>query len=140
MESFQNLVQVVEYCGGNFGDHPSLIKYNLMKKGISNLDTAQSKAALEESKEAYLAITFFCGLNREKYQDLINDLSKSYLAGRDKYLTAVMDAYNLVTNWRGKENSQGIRLNDGINFNTLGKEQVGGDINVNMGIIRKRNM
>ena len=85
MESFQNWVQVVEYCGGNFGDHPSLIKYNLMKKGITNTDTAQSKAALEESKEAYLAITFLFGLNCEKYQDLLDDLLKSYLVGHDKY-------------------------------------------------------
>ena len=136
MESFQNLAQVVEHCGGNFGDHPSLIKYVLQKKNIAIPDTTQSKAALEECREAYLVITFLCGLNCDKYQDLLDDLSNSYLAGRDKYPQTVVDAYNLVTNWKGKKSSQGTRLNDGINFNTVGDEKIDGEINLNRGILR----
>ena len=105
MESFQNLVQVIEHCGGDFGNHPTLIKYNLKQKGITAPDSTKSKNALEESKEAYLAISFLCRLNKDKYQDLLDNLSNSYLAGQDEYPKTVVDTYNLVTNWKVNKRS-----------------------------------
>ena len=101
LESFTNLVQVIEHCGGNFGTHPTLVDYNLKANNIASPDPTQRAAAEENSKEAYMATAFLCGLNKEKYQELLDDLSNAYLAGRDEYPKTLVDSYNLVINWRG---------------------------------------
>ena len=122
MESFHNLFQVVDHCGGNFGVHPSLITYNLAEKGITTPSNTEKTNAEEESREAYLAISFLSGLNREKYQELLDNLSNSFLSGRDEYPKTVVDDYNLVVNWKGRKNTPRLKLNNGVNFNTLGDE------------------
>ena len=83
LESFQNIHQVVDHCGGNFGMHPSLVQDILNKTGNTSPTTTDTKEAGEKSKDAYPAMAFICGLNRDKYQDLLDDLSKSYISGRD---------------------------------------------------------
>ena len=71
----------------------------------------------------------------------MDDLSNSYLAGRDKYPKTVVDVLNLVQNWKGQKNTSTTRYNDGVNFQTIGKEKDGNEfINVNRGgILHKKN-
>ena len=66
-------------------------------------------------------IAFLSGLSRDKYQDLLDDLSNLYLAGRNEYSKTVVHAYNLVTNWKVKKTAGQIKLNDSLNFNTFGE-------------------
>ena len=140
LESFQNLVSVVEHCGGNFAVHPNLIDYVLKNKGVTLPgDATERKNAEEESKEAYLAMAFLNGLNKYKYQDLMDELSNAYLTGRDEYSKNIVDTYNLVTNWKNKKNMNRIKYNDGVNFNTI--DENGDDpeyINANRGILRTK--
>ena len=69
----------------------------------------------------------------------MDDLSNSYLSGRDEYPKKVVDAYNLVTNWKAKKSGARIKLNDGVNFNTYGEGTHKGDVHVSKGVIQKMN-
>ena len=65
---------VVEHCGGNLGDHKSLMKHCLDKKpeGTTDAETALNKRkAKKEAKEAYMAMAFISRANRIKYGRLI---------------------------------------------------------------------
>ena len=53
-------------------------------KGVVTSDPAVIKKATDESREAYLAMAYLCGLSKERYQELLDDLSNDYLAGRDE--------------------------------------------------------
>ena len=141
LETFQNLVQVSDHCGGNFGLHSKLINDILTKAGITSPTDDQQRAAETESKEKYLAMAFLCGLNKEKYQGLMDDLSNSFLNGRDEYPETVVEAHSLVLHWRGKKSGSKMRYNDGVNFSTIGEEEDNDDfVQVNRGsIIRKKN-
>ena len=66
LESFTNLVQVIKHCGGNFGTHPTLVNYVLASKGINTASPTKAAEAAEELKEAYMAMAFLCGVNKER--------------------------------------------------------------------------
>ena len=71
---FMNQRYVVEHCGGNLGDHKSLMKHCLDKKpaGTTDAETATNKHdAKKEVKEAYMAMAFISGANRIKCGGLI---------------------------------------------------------------------
>ena len=141
LESFQNMNQVVEHCGGNFGTHPLLVQNILTKNGVTSPTNTQKAEAEDKLKEAYLAITFLCGLNREKYQDLLDDLSHLFITGKDIYPKLVVEAHSLVLHWKNKKSGPRQRIGDGINFNTIGEEDSDGEaVNVTQGgVIRKKN-
>ena len=103
LESFQNIHQVVDHCGGNFGTHPSLVQDILDKAGNTLPTTTETKEAGNKSRDAYLAMVFLCEMNHDKYQDLLDDLSNSYISGRDEYPKTVVDAHSLVLHWKCKK-------------------------------------
>ena len=49
---FMNQRDVVEYCGGNLGDHKSLMKHRLDKKPAGTTDTETASNKREAKKEA----------------------------------------------------------------------------------------
>ena len=72
-----------------------------------------------EAKEGYHALAFLCGLNRKKYQELLDELANSYLNGRNEYPTTLVSAKDLAISWRGFQKDETIpRANDGAAFNT----------------------
>ena len=99
-----NQRDVVEHCGGNIGDHKSLMKHCPDKKpaGTTDAKTALNKRkAKKEAKEAYMAMAFISGANRIKYGRLIEELENSYLKGnKNEYPKTVTDAYNLLLNYK----------------------------------------
>ena len=69
-----NQRDVVEHCGGNLGNHKSLMKHCLNKKpaGTTDVETASNKRKeKKEVKEAYMDMAFILGANRIKYGRLI---------------------------------------------------------------------
>ena len=91
-----NQRDVVEHCGGNLGDHKSLMKHFLDKKppGMTDAETTLNKReGKKEAKEAYMAMSFISGANRIKYERLIEELENSYLKGNEnEYPKTVIDA------------------------------------------------
>ena len=109
LESYQNLCDVVSHCGGDLMLHESLVEHTLKEEGIPNPTADERNAATTKARAAYGAMSFLCGLNKEHYQDLLNDLAKSYLAGRDEYPKTLVGAYNIVTNWCISNNQPKMR-------------------------------
>ena len=75
---FMNQRDVVEHCGGNIGDHKSLMKHCLDKKpaGTTDAETAfKKREAKGGAKETYMAMAFISGANRIKYGRLIEVIS-----------------------------------------------------------------
>ena len=65
--------------------HPDLVDHVLKKNGITPPgNVTEQKKAEEELKEAYLAMAFLSGLSKEKFQDLLEDLSNAFLASQDE--------------------------------------------------------
>ena len=131
--------EAVEHCGGEIGKHRELWDYLLKKKGITGGGTEDDKTKADvESKEAYEAVAFLCGLNGERYQGLLDELANAFLNGRDEYPKTVVDAYNLVSNWKGSSKSQKLPTTDGMAFNTNANNE---HINTNTtdGVVLKRD-
>ena len=122
LESFQNINQVVEHCRGNFSVLLSLAKEVLDKTGKSSPTADEKKVAEGKAREAYLAMAFLCSLNREKYQDLLDNLSNTYISGIYEYSKTVVDAHSLVLHWKDKKGPQREWFSDGVNFNIIGEE------------------
>ena len=122
LDNFNNLKDVIKQCGGNVTSHDLLTRYSRKQKGITNPSSDKRKVAKSKSKEAYKAMEFLCGLSREQYGDLLDQLANSFLAGHDAYSKMVVSAYNLVTNWKGSNKIPSFRTNNGVSFNTMGKE------------------
>jgi len=104
---------------------------------IQSTSKSKKEEATKTAQEAYDAIAVLCSANGERFQLLLNYLSNSYLSSRDKYPKTVVEAYNLLTNWRG---SNGIKapLSDGVSFTTDGDEEE--HLHTTKGgILRKRN-
>ena len=58
---FLNQSDVMEHCGGNLGDHKSLMKHCLDKKlaGTTDAETASNKReAKKKAKESYMDMAF----------------------------------------------------------------------------------
>ena len=134
-----NQRDVVEHCGGNLGEHQSLIKHCLDKKpaGTTDTETASNKRdAKKEAKEAYMAMAFISGANRIKYGRLIEELEDSYLKGNEnEYPKTVIDAYNLLLNYKNDPRNHSGGNTGGGNgtflFNMLNEEYFGVSLNTN---------
>ena len=128
METFISHQEILAHCGSNYAHHPSLVAFILKKDGLTpdNASAAEITQATTNSKEAYEAMSFLSGLNVDRYQDLLDELANSYLNGRDEYPKNLVATYKLVTNWKGKTKPPRQNYNDGVNFNTMGEEEVDG--------------
>ena len=134
-----NQRDVGEHCGGNLGDHKSLMKHFLDKKlkGTTDAETASKKReAKKEAEEAYMDMAFILGANRIKYGRLIEELENSYLKGNEnKYPKTVTDAYNLLSNYKNDpRNHPGGNTSGGdvtLSFNMLDEEYFGVSLNTN---------
>ena len=139
LESFTNLYDVVSACGGTIGEHENLEAYMYKKKKINptTASDAQKATVKKHSIEAYKATAFLCGLNQTKYQHLLDDLSNSFLNGRDEYPKDLVAAYNLVLNWAGSE-KYSYSDREGVAFGTVDDQ----DPEITLatdGIIRRRD-
>ena len=65
---------MVEHCGGNVTTQNFLIVFALKQKNITNPSHDEQKDATAEVKEEYEAMAFLCGLARERYQILHDQL------------------------------------------------------------------
>ena len=99
MDVFMSNKNMLEHCGAQIGNHPDLQTYLLIESNIDPVTATndQKLLATNNAIEVYCAIAFLCGLNRNRYQDLLDELINSYLNGRDEYPRTLVLAYKLVT-------------------------------------------
>ena len=119
---------MLKHMGTQVGNHSTIVSHRMQKKGLSvatTLTLDQNKVVKNEARAAYEAVAFLSGLNRTKYQGMMNDMSNAYLTGRDDiFLTDVIAAYRPATEWKTNNPSAGrnLRTNDGVAFYHDGDE------------------
>ena len=119
LETFQNLVDVIEHTGGIIGLEPGIMKAFNLKYGraANKVLTAAEKAV---TKDNYLATAFILGADRNRYGKLVEYLENAFLQGRNDYPETLAGAYNLLLNWRQDPRNQlhAGGSNDGVAFTT----------------------
>lgn len=138
LESYQNQWDMVSHCGGNLMLLSSLVEHILKEEGITSPTSDERDAATTKARAAYKAMTFLCGLNKDRYQDLLDDLANSYLAGQDEYPKTLVAAYNLVTNWKSPHKHPKLKTNDGVAFNTVKQDMNEKKQASNNGVVRTK--
>ena len=80
---------------------------------------------MEEVKRRYHALAFLCGLNRKRYQGLLDELAHSFLNGRNAYPKTLASVKKLATELhRFQKEDQNPRANDGAAFATESGNEV----------------
>ena len=117
-ENFYIKLDMLDHCGASISGHLTLTNFILKNKNITHpLPTDLSNANSKQKKD--ITPFFLCGLNRKKYQGLLDEVANSYLNGRNEYPTTLVSAKDLAISWRGFQKDETIpRANDGAAFNT----------------------
>mmetsp|Transcript_42989 Transcript_42989/g.50291 ORF Transcript_42989/g.50291 Transcript_42989/m.50291 type:complete len:480 (-) Transcript_42989:318-1757(-) len=127
LENFSNNEDVIKQIGGEICCHPSLINYVLLENSPpidpSSASPDQIQKAKKEAEDRYSAAGYLCGLNRGKYENMVDNLANTFLSGRDIYLKSKVQAHKLVTGWNGAGHSTSKDRSDGINFATIDEEE-----------------
>jgi hypothetical protein len=111
-ESFVNTVKVIKHCGGDIGTDQSLVNEMLGGRDRAIASDASIADAERLAKEKYLACAFILGADKTRYGRLLEDLENSFTQGSDKFPKNMMNAYNVLVNW--KQNPQNyLRVVDG---------------------------
>ena len=128
-ETFTNLVEVIEHCGGAVGDEPGMVDKVLgeLKPPVARIAASDEEMedARAAAKERYLACAFLLGSDRNRYGRLIEDLENSFTQKQDLYPTTLNDAYDLLLHW--KQDPRNVMqvieaADDGLAFATVGEE------------------
>ena len=122
LETFQNLVDVIEHTGGIIGLEPGIMKAFNLKYGraANKLLSAAEKAV---TKDQYLGTAFILMSDRNRFGKLVEDLENAYLHGRNDYPETLAAAYSLLIGWRQDPRNQlrAAGSNDGVTFATTGE-------------------
>jgi hypothetical protein len=99
-ETFVNTVEVIEHCGGDIGVDRSLVTEMLGGHDRSIASATVIVNAERDAKDKYLACAFILGADKTRYGCLMEDLENSFTQGIDKFPKTMVDAYNLLVNWK----------------------------------------
>ena len=98
MDNFNDLMEVIEYNGGNemmnpIGYAPLLVEYERSK----DKDNAQSdEYYAEKAKNRMIAVMFLLRSDRKQYGHLLNTLRNDFASGNDLYPHTLNEAYLLL--------------------------------------------
>jgi Reverse transcriptase (RNA-dependent DNA polymerase)/Zinc knuckle len=126
-QKFQNLVDVVNHCGGELGNVQALQEEMVAKLAVNPSSPSATEIASSKvkSQERFLATMFFFRACRMRYGTLQNDIMNERLQKQDRYPQTVVAAYNLLVNWKPDQRvnpGNQTRGNDGLNFANVGKK------------------
>ena len=87
-DKFNNLLKVIEHCGGSIVDEQMLIdelKESTPPIDIAVATTAEKDKARENAKEKALSIAFLLSSDRNRFGKLVEDMENSYLHNIDTF-------------------------------------------------------
>jgi Zinc knuckle len=126
-QRFQNLVDVVEQCGGGIGNVKELQTEMLKIVAVNPSSPTSDEVVLAKTKsrDRFFATIFFLRADRARYGSLQRDVQNERLQGQDRYPNTLVEAYNLLVNWkpdpRPYHQTSGP-TNDGVTFANVGKK------------------
>jgi len=97
----------------------------LKKKNVTNPTEAQLSKAMDQVEEELHAIIFMYKTDRNKYNNILDQMENDVLQKKDPFPKTVSEASSLMEGWKGKSNqhTKYNEANDGIAFATDGKEE-----------------
>ena len=128
LKKFNNMVDVIEHCGGQIGAEPGPIASALTDLGYdpNNFNPPEFMEAYEIVKDEHLAVCFLYGADRIRYGDLMRSFENSYIEGTDRYPKTLNDAYNILVKYKMDPRSMHKMLDEidsnGVAFAQDGEE------------------
>lgn len=129
---FSASVDVLKHIGVYLGKALTKINNNILKiekkKGREDAVKKEIDEAEVTASDKLLEVDFLTGADKARFQEVLNDLDKQYLKGKDEYPKDVTSAYDRLLGWTKTSVSQDTTFNDGISFaqgSTLGGEATG---------------
>jgi hypothetical protein len=122
LEAFQTLVSVITECGGEIGHNPVGIMTALKEKGggLTSATTKELEEAKATAKERYLTVAMISACDKSRYSKLSEDLDNDYTKGSIHYPRTIMEAYNLIVNYRqSKPSGRVFNDSEGIAFTNV---------------------
>ena len=114
---------MLDHAGVELSNNKTLVDVILKEKGLDRAaGSTEINIATAEAKECFDAAAFLSGLNAQRYQSLVNELSDANLNGRDKYPRSVVAAYKPVTNWNGATTPPALKPHTGVTFTQAGQD------------------
>jgi Zinc knuckle len=100
---FRNLYKVTEISAwgeGEFFPRKTVVTTNDKGKALSE---AEVKANKEKTRAQYRAMAFLHGLDKRRFGRLLEELSNSYISGKDIYPTSLQAAIHYVSNYQNHQ-------------------------------------
>ena len=98
--NFKSLWKTVEAFGGSPGIHRGLVDAELTKRGLTNPNNAQLKAAENVTVEQVKAALLISGADWRKFEKLKDELANNYLLGTDHYPDTLEKAARILSNYQ----------------------------------------
>jgi len=122
LETYQDCIDVITFCGGEIGTNNGLVDNNLRPLMHANATAAQLAAANIFSK---IAVGFILGADPARYGKVIEDLENDHTQKQDQFPKTLDEAYSLLVHW--KQNPRNIARglgssNDGMSFTNVGED------------------
>ena len=97
LTSFNNLVDVIEHCGGTFCDDTHMRNLVLDGRDINDLTAKELKAVDKAVRGRVLGVAFILTSDRGRFGKLIESIENDYIEGRNRWPISVEDAYHRLT-------------------------------------------
>ena len=141
LEQFQNMVEVIEHCGGSVGLKPHLIDKALDEQGTSctGATATELDQAVEVAKDRYLACAFLMSADHNRFRRLVEDLENLFTRGKDQWPWDLASTYSYLLHWKQNVDKMQKALEsaqDAVAFLTKGlenKEDEHGQLHINHG-------
>ena len=124
-DKFNNLVKVIEHCGGSIVDEQMLIDELEIETDppilLINATDADKLKARTSAKEKALAIAFILSADRNRYGKMVEDMENNYLHNIDTFPESLIKSYTLMLHYKqDPRNSVKVvgTVSDGISFAT----------------------
>ncbi|KAI2493199.1 hypothetical protein MHU86_21348 [Fragilaria crotonensis] len=118
LEHFQNVIAVVTESGGSIAGHEGIENIIIGEEGYDreSMTEAQANEVKDKTTARSTAMAFLLGSDRSRYGRLIEDLENDFLQGRNHYPGTVLEAFNLIANWKQERTGWRAPTADGVAF------------------------
>jgi hypothetical protein len=118
-ETFRNMVQVCEHCGGGTELYEGCVEFAAVQEGWNaGRVTAAQRASVREMQ---MATMFLLHSDKARFGNLIIDTENSYARGIDTYPKSLSDALNMLVNYKDRIETKAVK-GAGVSFTNVGDE------------------
>lgn len=105
LQKLRNMINVLDHYKISIGEDPVLVKDELRRNGLDNVDGIASKyekyqTAIPKAREGFIGYVFLRGSDPNRFSDLINGLSNQYTIGTYQYPDNLTTAYGMLVNFK----------------------------------------